>query len=162
MSLRLSGFSSLATLLLVTAVAACGGGGGDDDGDDDGGDGISASCQEATEHSDIEWIEENVFAGGCALSASCHRGDAPDANGLNLEAGMAAAALIGVPSQAQESDGLALVTPGDPENSYLLVILGQFGTDDARIPEATGPMPFNSGLLCQEKRDAIQRWIEGL
>ena len=160
MSLRLSVFSPLATLLLITAMTACGG--GDDDDTSDDGDGVSPACQEAVDHDDIEWIQDNVFTGGCALSASCHKGDAGDANGLNLEAGNSASNLVGVPAVADAADGLALVTAGNPESSYLLVILGQFGTDDARIPEDTGIMPFNSPQLCQEKRDAIERWIETL
>ena len=167
MSRRLSVFSPLATVLLAATLTACGGGGDDDtaddaadDGDDsaDDGDGVSASCLEAEDHDDLEWIQANVFTRGCALSASCHKGDAEDANGLNLEAGNSESSLIDVPAIAEEADGLPLVTPGDPENSYLLVILGQFGEDDPRIPE-DGRMPFMSPALCQEKLDAIERWI---
>lgn len=168
MSLRLSVFSPLATLVLLGALTACGGGGDDtaDDGSDDtadDGDGVSPSCLEAEEHDDIEWIEANIFKNGCALSSSCHKGDAGDANGLNLEAGNAEASLVDVPAIAEEADGLPLVTPGDPENSYLLVILGHFGEDDPRIPEdGENRMPLNSPLLCQQKLDAIERWINTL
>lgn len=156
MSLDLSRFSSLSTLL-VLAVAACGGG-----GDDDGGDGISAQCQEATQHSDLEWIQENIFDVSCSLSPSCHQGGASEAQGLNLEPGMSEGNMLNVPAMGDSADGLDLVEPGDPASSYLLIIMGQFGEDDPRIPEATGPMPYNSGLLCPEKRDAIERWIEML
>jgi hypothetical protein len=31
---------------------------------------------------------------------------------------------------------------------------------DGPITKDVGPMPQNSPLLCKEKRDAIQRWIE--
>lgn len=167
MSLRLSVFSPLATLVLIGALTACGGGGDDDtadDGDDTSDDGsVSPSCLEAEDHDDIEWIEANVFMNGCALSSSCHKGDAEDANGLNLEPGNAEASLVDVPAIAEEADGLPLVTPGDPENSYLLVILGHFGDDDPRIPdEGRNTMPLNSPLLCDQKRDAIERWINTL
>lgn len=159
MSLRLSVFSSLVSLSLV--LIGCGG--DDDDGSDGNVDaGPSASCLEAEEHSDLEWIQENIFNGGCALSASCHRGDAPDANGLNLEAGNSEENMVGVAAVGDSADGLNLVEPGDPMNSYLLIILGHYGTDDPRIPEGTGPMPFNSPLLCEQKLQAIERWIESL
>jgi hypothetical protein len=157
MSLRLSVFPSLSTLSLALILAACGGG-----DDDDDGDGPSASCLEAEDHSDLAWIQENIFNGGCALAAACHKGDAPDANGLNLEAGMSEANLVGVPAVGDSADGLNLVEPGNPMESYLLIILGHYGTDDPRIPDGTGPMPFNSPLLCEQKRDAIERWIESL
>jgi hypothetical protein len=168
MSLRLSVFSPLATLLLFGALSACGGGDDDtaddvaDDGSDDG-DGVSASCLEAEDHDDLEWIQDNILTRGCALSSSCHKGDAGDANGLNLEAGTSESSLVGVQAIAEEADGMVLVTPGDPENSYLLVILGHFGEDDPRIPDdGDARMPFNSPPLCQEKLDAIERWITSL
>ena len=157
MSLRLSVFPSLASILFVVSGAvACGGG-----GDDDDGDGVNAECMEATQHSDLAWIQENIFNGSCALSAACHRGDAPDARGLSLEEGMSEANLVGVPAEGPTADGLDRVVPGDPDNSYLMIILGQFGTDDPRIPDV-GTMPQSSPLLCAEERDAIQRWIEEL
>jgi hypothetical protein len=157
MSLRLSLSSVLPTLLLSCAAAACGGG-----DDDDASDGGNTECEEALEHSDLDWIQENVFNGSCASATACHRGDAEEANGLNLEAGNSQANMVNVPAMADSADGLDLVEPGDPESSYLMVILGQFGEDDPRIPESTGTMPFNSGLLCQEERDAIARWIDSL
>jgi hypothetical protein len=159
MSLRLSGFSSFVMAVIVCTLASCGGGGG---GGDDGEDGPSASCLEAEDHSDIEWIQEEILSPSCANFVACHRGDAPDANGLNLEPGMAAGNMIDRPAMSDTADGLDIVAPGDPENSYLLVVLGQFGEDDPRIPEDVGTMPYNSPLLCEEKRDAIERWISDL
>jgi hypothetical protein len=166
MSLYLSRFSSLATLLLLSMVA-CGGGGDDDGGD--GGDGPSAECLEAENHSDLEWIQDNIFTGTCALSASCHSGAATLAQDLNLEPGNAEADLVGVPAQGDFAEGLNLVEPGDPDNSYLMVVLGQFGTDDPRLPEDSAgdkiTMPDSStglDILCQEERDAIARWISSL
>jgi hypothetical protein len=47
--------------------------------------------------------------------------------------------------------------PGDPDHSYLMVILGSI---DGPIDPKTGTMPYNSSLLCQEERDAVKRWIE--
>ncbi len=159
MSLRLSVFSSLVMLVSISTVVACGGGGGGDDGDD--GDGVSASCLEAEDHSDLEWLEDNVFQRSCALSAACHAGEARMAQGLNLEAGNVDANMVGVPAQGDFSDGLNIVEPGDPDSSYLMVVVGEFGENDPRLSDV-GTMPPNSPLLCQEKRDAMRRWIESL
>ncbi len=171
MSLKLSRFSSLASLciaslclVLVVSGAACGGG-----GDDGGGDGTSAECLEAEEHSDLDWIQEKIFTVSCSLSTSCHRGSANSALGLNLEAGMSEANMLDVPAMGEFADGLDIVEPGVPEESYLLVILGQFGTDDPRLPQDSAgnkiTMPDSAtGLdpLCEPKRDAIERWITDL
>jgi hypothetical protein len=155
-------FSSLATFLLVSLVS-CGGG---DDGDGDEGGTVSQECTDALDHSDLEWIQEEILSPSCANFTSCHSGDANLALGLNLEPGNSEGNLVGMPAQAETAEGLNLVEPGDPDNSYLLVMLGQFGEDDPRIPRDAGgapdTMPQNSPLLCQEKRDAIERWITDL
>src|SRR6185503_4332654 len=88
---------------LATVVAACGGGGGG--GDDEPDAGISASCQEATQHDDLAWIETNVFARSCTFMA-CHQGAAMMANGLTLQAGQSHAELVGRPSMT--SPGMTL------------------------------------------------------
>lgn len=167
MSLELSRFSSLATLLLAFTLTACGGGG--DDGGDDDGSSSSPECIEAEEQqiSDLGWIEDNIFARSCTLSeGSCHRAPANQAQDLVLDRGDAEESLVGVPAKGEFAGGMELVAPGDPQNSYLLVALGQFGTDDPRLPENSNgekiTMPDASPLLCQEKRDAIERWITEL
>ena len=159
MSLRLSVFSSLATLFL-----ACGGGDGGDA--DDGGDGANAQCQAAEEHSDLEWIQENIFTRSCSLAMACHQDDANLARGLNLEEGNSEANMVNVPAMGEFADGLDLVEPGQPTDSYLMVILGQYGADDPRLPEDSSgnkvTMPDSATglpLLCPEKRDAVERWI---
>jgi len=159
MSLRLCFFPPLASLLLLsTTWAACGG------DDDDDGDGTSESCQQAVDHSDLEWIQANIFTPSCALSAACHQGNASSANGLNLEAGNSRDNLVGVAAEADDAAGLNRVEPGDPNNSYLLIITGggPMGVNDPRIPDSTGPMPENNELLCDEKLAAISRWIDSL
>jgi hypothetical protein len=40
-----------------------------------------------------------------------------------------------------------------------MVILGEFPGPPGMIDPLVGTMPSNSPLLCQEKRDAIERWI---
>jgi len=120
----------------------------------------SPACLEASNHSDLDWIEQNVFAPSCAAFASCHQGNAPSAGGLDLEPGMAAHSLVDVASEL--APGMALVAPGSPEESYLLVILGHYGADDPRIDPSVGTMPASNDLLCTEKRNAIERWIAEL
>jgi hypothetical protein len=120
----------------------------------------SPSCIEARDHADLAWIEDNVLAPSCAAFSSCHQGNALSAGGLNLEPGMAIASMVDVPSEL--APGMALVAPGSPEESYLLVILGQYGADDPRIDPSVGTMPASNDLLCADKRDAISRWIAAL
>ena len=148
--------------LVPAALALLGGAAGCEVGDQAaaGPAESSPACLEAVDHSDLEWIEDNVFAPGCAAFSACHQGSAPSAGGLDLEKGRAADNLIDAPSKV--AAGMQLVTPGDPENSYLLVILGQYGADDPRIDASIGTMPPNGELLCEEKRDAIERWIAEL
>jgi hypothetical protein len=144
------------------------GGGGDGDGDVSGADGgatggdptTSPACAEAVQHSDLAWIQANVFTTGCAGFASCHQGGASAAGGLDLSDGMSQAALVGVASQT--GGGMNLVEAGSPSDSYLMVTLGHYGADDPRLDPTVGTMPPNSELLCVEKREAVARWIESL
>jgi len=134
-------------LWIVLCFSAC------TDADPDGSDGPSASCQEATSHSDLAWIQSNVLDQSCS-TPSCHRGVASNAGFLDLAAGHARDALVGVTSTSSTS--WKRVVPGDPSRSYILVAIGQ-------IPgprPVDGIMPLGGPMLCVEKRDAIQRWIE--
>ena len=142
------------SIALVASLGVACTGGGDDTGDDSTGPdaGVSAKCMEATQHSDLAWIQSNVFSASCLFS-DCHKGAATTAQGLNLEPGMAHAELVNMPSAV--APPRMLVVPGDPASSYLLVVLGQI---TGPLPE-DGTMPLNSPLLCKEKRDAIERWI---
>ena len=49
-----------------------------------------------------------------------------------------------------------LVKPSDPANSYLMIVLGHVA---GPIDNKSGTMPYNSALLCVEKRRAVERWI---
>lgn len=115
--------------------------------------GPSVSCREAVDHSDYAWLEAKVFQPSCGAFSACHQGAAPDAMGLNLEAGHARANLVGQASQTRP--GETLVVAGDPARSYLLVALGQ---RPGPLPPS-GTMPVEAPPLCAEKRDAIERWI---
>lgn len=105
-------------------------------------------------HSDLAFIQSKIFTPGCSAFASCHRGAAISAGGLSLEAGVARAALVDQPSAIDPSK--SLVKPGDPANSYLMIITGKYpGVIDPQV----GTMPSRNPLLCQEKLDAMDRWI---
>lgn len=153
---KLSRFPTLAALLLL-GPAACG---------DDGATMVDAMppdanprCLEAVDHSDLAWIQENVFTPSCSRFTACHQGRALMANELSLEDGDAHAQLVGVASVEENADGMLRVAPGDPENSYLMVLLGYYGSDHPAIGDG-GLMPYNSPLLCDEMQEAVKRWIE--
>lgn len=118
--------------------------------------GLSPSCLEAEEHSDLEWIQENILTPSCAKFSACHMGSAPSAAGLNLEEGMSEQSLVGVPSTLFPDR--TLVVAGDPAASYLMVVLG---SQEGPLGIG-GTMPYNNPLLCAPKRSAIERWISGL
>jgi hypothetical protein len=145
-------FRSLAPALAAVLTLGCG---GDDGGAQDSGpDAISPSCMEATQHSDLTWIQDRILQPSCAGFKSCHMGLAPDAGGLSLERGQTHRQLVNVDSEMFTQ--FKRVLPNDPANSYMMIILGQYpGPIDPDI----GMMPYNSPLLCREKRDAIERWI---
>ena len=116
---------------------------------------LSASCVEAMDKSDILWIQDNIF-NSCAAFSACHGAVTP-AGGLNLESGFAEAAMLNVDSVLFPE--YKLVVPGDPENSYLMTILGAV---DGPLSDDVGTMPYNNPTLCQPKLDAIGRWISAL
>jgi hypothetical protein len=149
---------SVLPILLALAVAACSG--PSDSPDAQPPADASASCLAATEHSDLAWIQANVLTPSCAAFSSCHDSAQPEAMLDLTTEETSAAGLVGVDSTLEP--GINLVEPGDPEQSYLMVILGHFGVDDRRIDPAIGTMPLNNALLCVEKRDAIARWIDSL
>ncbi len=152
-------------VLSLSLIGGCGedGGGGDTDAsiaiDATPADAMppSPSCIEAVDHSDLPWIQDNIFTPGCAAFSSCHMGDARQAANLNLEPGMSLAAMLNVDS-ILFSDW-KLVVPGDPANSYLMVILG---AEIGPLKDGVGTMPFNNPKLCQPKLDAVSRWISDL
>ncbi len=140
------------SLFAMLLLAACGGG---DAGPDAGPPDANPFCVEATEHSDLPWIQEHIFSPSCADFSPCHDDRALDAGELSLKPNHAYDQLVGV--QAGLFPEYQRVVPGDPANSYLMIILGEY---DGPLEEDVGTMPYNSPLLCQEMRDSIERWIE--
>ncbi len=133
-------------------LGACSGG---STGPDAGPPDANPVCLEANDHDDLPWLQEHVFTPSCSRFSACHQGRALMAGELSLEDGESHAEMVGIESALFPE--FMRVVPGDPANSYLMIILGHY---DGPISEA-GTMPYNSPLLCQEMRDAIDRWIEG-
>ncbi len=127
---------------------------------------VSPDCIEAEDHSDLPWLQEKIFTPGCANLAACHQGTAPSAAGVSLDDGMTQTSLVDVAASSAglAGMGLTLVVPGDPDSSHLLVIMdhdSKGGRRSGALP-TSGTMPFGVDLLCTEKLDAIERWIETL
>lgn len=90
-------------------------------------------------------VQETVFDVSCALSG-CHR----DSAWPNLSAGQAYNNIVNVES----SRGIALVEPGDPDNSYLyLKLLADADIDGDRMPPG-GP------YLTPDALETVRAWIE--
>ena len=106
-------------------------------------------CDEAVYHSDLAWIQAKVFDVSC--TTECH-GDSPPAAMMSLRPGDARASLVGVPST--QFAGWVRVSPGNPGASMLLVQLG-----GEPGPALEGYMPWGMPRLCDEKIDAIRRWV---
>lgn len=128
-----------------------------------------AACTEAAQHSDLAWIEANVF-NKCTFSG-CHNGAMTDAGRLDLSPTKSFAGLVNVDSQVAAGPTLTgkakMVVPMMPSQSYLLVMLrqltpAQFDPPLTEPPPSIGYMPQNAGgvVTCCQKLDAVTRWIE--
>ncbi len=90
-------------------------------------------------------VQETIFAVSCALSG-CHS----DSAWPNLAAGRAYDNIV----EVESSRGLALVEPGDPDNSYLyLKLLADADIDGVRMPPS-GP------YLTPDALEMVRAWIE--
>lgn len=109
-----------------------------------------APCDAAIYHSDLAWIQDQIFTPSCATS-ECHSGASPKA-GMNLAVGRSHPSLINVDST--QFNGWKRVVPGDPGASMLMVQLG-----GAPGPELESTMPWGQPKLCDPLIDSIRRWI---
>src|SRR5690349_23110414 len=89
------------------------------------GPGEDQLCTEAVDHSDLAWIQDNIFTPSCSKFSACHQGRASDAAHLSLEMGKSHDELVDVDSDlfgpgGSEMDGTwKRVVPGDPDHSYM-------------------------------------------
>jgi hypothetical protein len=92
----------------------------------------------------FSFVQENILDVSCALSG-CHAGaEFPD-----LAAGRSYANIV----DALSSQGLKLVEPGDPDNSYLFIkITGGAGMSGQL-------MPYGGARLPDARIDAVRKWI---
>lgn len=137
---------------LLVSVAACGGGG--DHPVDAGTADASPACQLATTYQDFTSIQENIFKRQCAFM-DCHDATAPEAH-LDLTGTTAHDQLVDINAESNVAAGWKRVVAGSPSTSYLMIMLGRY---TGPIDPDVGTMPQNSPLLCDEKLDAIERWI---
>lgn len=96
-------------------------------------------------------LQTLVFTPRCATSA-CHAGG--NGTPLSLVGGETWANVVSVP--AEQAPDLALVSPGEPSRSYLVLKLR--GTHEAAGGYGTS-MPPNGDPLSGEERQAIEDWI---
>jgi hypothetical protein len=94
-------------------------------------------------------IEAEIIVPRCA-TAACHEGEMPAAF-PRLDAGAGREALLELSQQAP----LPLVTPGDPDASYLVHKL----RDPSGVGGSGAPMPIGDVLLDEAEIQAIEGWI---
>src|SRR5262245_49358126 len=120
------------SVVLVGAVACGGGGSGDDDAADAAPPDASPSCQEATTYQDFTSIQTNIFSRQCAFM-DCHDNSAPESM-MDLTATNARDQLVDVDCMLPVAAGMKRVVAGNPQSSYLMVILGEFaGPIDSQV-----------------------------
>jgi len=91
-----------------------------------------------------------IFTANCATLSFCHTGSSPQ-EGMNLSAGMAYAAIVGVPRM--EVPALDRVAPGDPANSYLVRKINGG-------PSILGSQMPLGGQLSAEEIAVITSWVQ--
>jgi hypothetical protein len=123
----------------------------------------AAVCIEADNHSDLTWIQTNIFNKQCTFTG-CHNGGNTDAGKIDLRDMQSYTHLVNVTSDLEPSR--KLVIPGNSAQSYLQVMIGKIKPAEADPPAGpitvrVGLMPMdnNGALLCCQKLDAIDRWI---
>jgi len=118
----------------------------------------TAACMAATTHSDLAWIEQNIFTPSCAIPG-CHSSPT-DVGKLDLRAGKSHDALVGIASQLETTRKLVVLN--DIHSSYLMLMLHDFAPAMA-TPPGTAPgigyMPLGLPELCCQKLEAVERWI---
>jgi hypothetical protein len=100
-------------------------------------------------------LSQRIFIPRCATS-SCHAGSPPSFAPMSLEEGQAYASLVGVASK--EAPSLQRVSPGRPDQSYLLYKLHGTG---ATVGGLATRMPLGQDPLTDADIADIESWIAG-
>lgn len=131
--------------LLPLLLAACGGSGEglDQNGRPGNGNGGGSG---STLTPDLQSIQEHVFTPICSV---CHAGAAAPL-GFRLDAGSAFAMLVNAPSV--EVPSLRRVSPGNPDQSYLIQKLEGHAAVGGQMPLGQTPLP-------QATINVIRQWI---
>jgi hypothetical protein len=143
---------STMALALALCVGCAGSGGGNG-----GGGGGGGGCKPPeTPTVTLSGNVQPIFNRSCAVNG-CHVGAVP-ASELNLSAGQTFAQTVDVPSTQSNLD---LVTPGKPDQSYLVrKIEGGPNIFGTIMPQGCPGAPLN-GAQCLSSDDtaAIRQWI---
>ena len=114
--------------------------------------GLAASCTGGSSQRPggvrLSTIQRKVFDQTCSLP-SCHLGPGPD-HELNLTEGKAHGDLVNVPSRQKPE--FLLVSPGNPDDSYLLRKMTGEGIIGERMPTGLPALP-------EEQVAMIREWI---
>jgi hypothetical protein len=78
--------------------------------------GTSSACMDATTHSDLTWIQKNIFTPQCTFSG-CHNGENTKQGQIDLRDGKSFATLVNGNSVLMS--GAKLVVPSDPTSRPL-------------------------------------------
>jgi hypothetical protein len=134
----------------------------------------SPACEEAKSHSDLAYIQTEIFDHSCASSTACHKTAIDDSANLSLADGKSWTDLVNVNAQSKVAVmpvQWVRVVPFQPSLSYLMVVIDPMtnpvpnGPSDPNgyvgpLDKGVGSMPQNAGeLLCPEKIAAVERWI---
>lgn len=126
--------------------------------------GTSSTCVAAVGKNTFSWINDNILNNNC-LGSSCHQAGS-SSNAKKNPYGDAATSYPSLVNFASNvKPGTVLVVPGQPKQSYALVMLNKLPAEDF-LPSATtypasdiGLMPQSNLTLCCQKLDAIEAWI---
>jgi hypothetical protein len=127
----------------------------------------SATCAAAVGHTDLTYLQANIFQPKCSLSDSCHTNRNPQ-DMLDLSTKDKTYMLL--VNQASVLDtSRQLVVPGDVNSSLLAAFIGAIKPAEAtpaltELPHSKngaliGTMPYDSSTMCCEKIDAVTAWI---
>jgi len=129
------------------ALAGCAGNGeGLDASGRPVGEGGGGTPPPPSTQASFQQIQDTIFTPICT---ACHAGAAAPL-GLRLDAGNSYALLVNVPSV--EAPAILRVTPGDPDNSYLVQKIEGSASVGARMPLGGPPLP-------QSSIDLVRAWI---
>ena len=128
---------------------------GCEDGSDPDASVPDASVPDCNVEATMASLEAEYFGTSCTFS-SCHSGVTP-AGGLLLMEGEAHEALFSVTPQNEDAAaaGLVLVDPGNPDGSYLLMMVEGMQGDMGQIMPPGAPEPVDP----QCRIAALREWI---